>query len=94
MKESEREKFNMPPRIFLYTLDQIATMLSVDLKVVKNNYIHYDRRSVGARPGDKMLARNLNQDGEKPEWRVAENELIRFLRRRGFRIYERTSISS
>ena len=90
---SERERFQMPPRLFLYTLDQIATMTGVRLESLKASHIHFDRRSVGARPGDKMLARNIAQDGEKPEWRVAENEFIRWLRKRGFRIYERTSIT-
>lgn len=91
---TEREQFNMPPRVFLYTLDQIATMLAVELQYVKAHLIHYDRRSVGSRPLDKMAARNIALEGDKPEWRVAEAELIRYLRRRGFRIYDRTRLSS
>lgn len=94
MPQSERDRFDLPPRPFLYTLDQIATMLNLELQTVKTSHIHYDKRSVGVRPGHKMVARNIAQEGEKPEWRVAENEFIRYLRKRGFRIYSRTTLNS
>lgn len=89
-----REQFNMPPRLFLYTLDQLSMMLQIEIKNLKTNYLHYDQRSVGARPGSKMVARNIAPDGEKPDWRVAENEVIRYMRKHGFRIYNRTTLSS
>lgn len=92
--KTDAERFELPPRFILYTLDQIATMLNVGLPQVKQSYIHYDRRSPGARPGDRMVARNIAPEGEKPDWRVAEKELIRYLRKRGFKIYNRTTLNS
>lgn len=89
----ERERMSLPPKFFMYTIDQIATMFEVEPLTVKNNYLHYERRSVGSKPGDKMLARNIAPAGEKPEWRVSEQEVIRYLRKRGFRIYNKTSFS-
>ena len=89
----KREQFDMPPKFFMYTIDQIATMFEVSVSAVKTSYLHYERRSVGAQPGDKMLARNIAPTGEKPEWRVSEREVVNYLRKRGFRIYNKTSFS-
>ena len=91
MKPSEQARpadVGLPMRPFLYTQDQIAGLLSCELPSV-NRWTHYDGRSVGARPADLMLARNIANDGDKPEWRVAEGELIRWLKRKGFKFYDR-----
>lgn len=89
----ERERLSLPPKFFMYTIDQVATMFEVDVTAVKANYLYYERRSVGSKPGDRMLARNIAPAGEKPEWRISEQEVIRYLRKRGFRIYTKTSFS-
>ncbi len=78
----------LPIRSFLFTLDQVSTMLEIGTKSLKDGYIHFHGRSVGPRPLDKILARNLAEPGEKPEWRVAEQEFIRWMRRKGFRVYQ------
>ena len=52
----------LPQRPFLYTLDQIATLLASDEQTVRAS-IHYEGRSVGARPVKKMLARNIRTGG-------------------------------
>jgi hypothetical protein len=83
------ESVGFPVKPFLYTLDQIASMINVDLKTFKLRHVHYDRRSVGFAPSDKFLARNINPDGEAPEWRIAEREAIRWMKFMGFRVYER-----
>jgi len=89
MSESEREKLGLPPRVFLYTLDQISTMLQVDIKVVKAKMLHYERRSVGTAPKSKIRCINIMPEGETPEWRVTEREFIRYLKNKGVRVYER-----
>ena len=88
---TQAEQFELPPRIILYTLHQLSIMFNVNLETIRTSYIHYDRRSVGACPGDKLLACNIAPEGEKPDWRVAENEVIRYLKKRGFRFYTRSS---
>lgn len=84
----DAEGVGLPIRPFLYTLDQIATMLAMT-EVRLRDHVHFEGRAPGARPPDKMVARNIAQVDQPPEWRVAERELLRWLRRRGFRFYER-----
>ena len=84
------EDVGLPVRAFLYTLDQIAYMLSVSEDRVRNSgMVHYQGRSVGAKKPDRMMARDIAGPNESPDWRVAEQEFIRWMKRKGFRIYQR-----
>lgn len=89
MAKDEREAIGLPVRPFLYTVDQIATLLQLEQSDIESRYLFFDRRSTGARPKDKMLARNIAPDGEPPDWRITERELIRWMRFKGWRFYER-----
>ncbi len=82
----------LPPRPFLYTLDQISTLLDLTQREVEMRYIFWDQRSVGMVPKDKMMARNIAPKDSKPDWRVAERELVRWMKHKGFRFYERSSV--
>lgn len=84
------EELGLPVRPFLYTADQIATLLSVSTETVRSQYFQYPDRMVGRRRPDKMVARNIAPEGKRPEWRVAERELIRWMRNRGMKVYERS----
>lgn len=83
------ESVGIPPRLFLYTLDQVAQITALDLNNLKRNFIYYDGRTPGKNPKFKMVARNIAPPHQDAEWRVAEKELIRWLRRKGFKVYER-----
>lgn len=83
-----RPKTGLPTRAFFFTLDQVATMVEVQESHLKKNYIFFHGRNPGFRPLDKMLARNIAPAGEKPQWRVAEREVVRWLRRKGYKVYE------
>lgn len=85
--ERNRKIVDLPPRLFLYTVDQIATLIAVDAHQVYR-YLFLDGREVGSHKPGKMIARNIANDGEPPEWRVAEREFVRWLRHKRFRIYE------
>ena len=87
--EPERDRIGLPPRIFMYTADQIATMLELTEQHVKSKLFFYDRREPGLTPKTKMRAFNIAPEGETPEWRVTEREFIRYLRHRGVKFYER-----
>lgn len=78
----------LPVRPFLYTLDQIATLLVLEEPSLLRS-IHFEGRTPGARHITKMVARNIAPTGESPEWRIAEREFVRWLRVKGFRFYER-----
>lgn len=84
-----KDRMGLPVRPFLYTVDQVATILSLDLHDTKR-YLWLKDRQPGPRPQNKLLAVNIAPDGETPEWRVAEPELIRFLKKLGFRVYDRS----
>lgn len=85
----ERDKVGMPPRVFMYTSDQIAGMLEVKEEYVKKTLFFYDVREPGLCPRSKMRAVNIAPEGETPVWRVTEREFVRFLRHRGVKIFER-----
>ncbi len=84
----------LPTRAFLYTLDQVSEMLAIPLPRLRQSHVHFDRRTVGGKNPDKIMARNIAPFGEDPEWRVAEAELVRWLKRKGFRIYDRAWVAS
>ena len=88
-----RDAVGLPPQPFLYTLDQIAQMLSRTTKTVAK-YLHFYGVSPGKCPEDKMSASNLASVGETADWRVADAELIRWLRYKGFKVYDAWSLSA
>lgn len=80
----------LPVRPFLYSLDQIANILDMDLARLKSVYIFYHGRTVGAARSDFLAARDIAPHGKGPEWRVSEKELVRWMKRIGFRVHERS----
>lgn len=91
--EEEAALIGLPLRPFFYTLDQIAGLLSLELASVRQSYIFFDGRNVGVPPRGLMRAVNIAPDGEKPEWRVVDKELIRWARYKGFRFYHTGNIT-
>jgi hypothetical protein len=87
--ESDRVSVGLPTRPFLYTLDQVAMLLAVSEKYVKLEYAHWEGRSIGVPTSDRIVFRNIAPHGAKPEWRCSEREIIRFLRYKGYKYYER-----
>lgn len=88
MTEPTEELF-IPPRFFLYTLDQIATVLSIPPDVLKQNgYIFFEGRSTYAKKRGQMSARNIAPDGRPPVWRVLDKEFFRWMKHKGFKYYE------
>ncbi len=86
--EEERHRMGLPFRPFLYTLDQIASLLDMPLASLKKDFIHFDGRTTGAFDKHAMMARNIRAAGFEPDWRVAEKELIRWMKLQGWMIYE------
>lgn len=82
------DSIGLPIRPFLYTVDQIATLLSVEPRAVLEKYLFFEGRSTGVCPRDMLHAVNISPKGDKPDWRVAERDLIRWFRVKGFRYYD------
>lgn len=79
----------LPPKPFFYTIEQVAYLLNLEERYVKNLLLHYQERSVGPCPRDKIYAVNMAPAGETPVWRVNERSLVSFMRFKGLRYYER-----
>lgn len=83
------ESVGLPPRPFFYTLDQISVILSVSQSEVERRYVYFEGRSTGPRDVRLLIARNMNPDrNDKPDWRVAERELIRWMKMMGVKYYD------
>lgn len=86
---SRVERVGLPPRPFLYTLDQIASLLSVEELALKTTWIYFEGRSTGMKGVRRMLARNISVDANaKPDWRVADQEFVRWMKQMGYRFYD------
>lgn len=83
----------LPPRPFLYTLDQISTLTDLSIQSLSASHMYFEGRTTGLKHRDQMHARNIAATGEKPDWRVAENELKRWFRLKGFKFYERSGLT-
>lgn len=83
-----RQEVGLPPRPFLYTLEQIYELLAINPKELEG-MLYYDKRTLGVHRKSMMMVRNLARPDQEPIWRVADAELVRWLRAHRFRIYER-----
>lgn len=85
----------VPVRPFLWTLDQVSTILEIDIMQLRQaGYIHYEGRSIGLPSKQVMIARNIAPADRRPEWRIAEKELLRWLRVKGFKYYDKGFIKN
>jgi hypothetical protein len=90
VNDSERREIGLPSRPFMYTLDQIASLISLPESTLSQQYIFFNGRSTGVRHPYLMTAVNIapREEGAAPQWRVLETEFIRWLRNRGFELYD------
>lgn len=83
------EEIVLPIRPFFYTLDQLETLLNVSRPRLLT-LLFFRGVSPGPHPPDRLLTVDISNDYvEKPDWRVEENELTRWLRYRGYQVKER-----
>ena len=85
--EEERRKVGLPPRIFFYTLDQVAAMLQVDEDELRKRYLYFAGRDVGFQQPGQLYVVNISPDS-KAEWRCSDREFMRFLRHKKIRAYD------
>ena len=84
MPNKPHPDYGVPRPPFLYTLDQIAQIMNMQDTYVRAKLVHFTNVSTGRGRKDQMLARNIASLGEKPDWRVTDNELHRCLKFKGF----------
>jgi hypothetical protein len=90
----DHQRQGLPPRPFLYTIDQVAYLLQIEESSLKKNVLHFEGRSVGVGGREKIIARNIMPAGVTPDWRITERELIRYMKLKGFKFYERGYVQS
>lgn len=89
----DRDAIGLPPRPFLYTLDQIASMTGIGEQTLKARHVWFDGRSIGSFQPHDLRARNIARPEDKPDWRVSEKDLIHWMKAKGFKYYERGRFS-
>jgi len=78
----------LPRRPFLYSLEQIAGLLSLSSDTLKAYYLYYVGRSVGIPRKDRLKAIQVAPcECGREEWRVEEAELLRWMKVMGLRAY-------
>ena len=90
----DRTKIGLPPRPFLYTIDQLAVMLDLPERQLRIKHIYHEGRDIGHRSREHMVARNIAGPDDTPDWRVADREFIRWMRLKGFKFYDRGTITN
>lgn len=83
-----RQKADLPTRAFLYTIDQLSTMLSITEPELEK-HLFREGQDYGRRDERLMVARNISRPGQPSDWRVSEEELIRWGQRIGYAFYSR-----
>lgn len=86
-------RIGLPLRPFLYTVDQLCTILAVSEDTLRAQHLYHVGRDVGIKDRHHMEARNIARPDQKPDWRVAENELKRWMRTKGFKFYDRGTVT-
>ena len=94
MARENAGRVGLPPRVFLYTVDQLAVMLDLAEADIHRRLLFHEGRDIGRRKTDEMLARNIACRGDKPEWRVSEKEFIRWMKLKGFKYYDRGTVTT
>jgi hypothetical protein len=84
--DPDKATVTLPGHDFLYTLDQIALILGVEEKSLKDQKVYFTGRMPDAHHRDRMMAVNIANPESHPDWRVSEREFVRWLGRKGFTV--------
>lgn len=91
--DENTHRIGLPLRPFLYTVDQLSTILELTPETLHQQYLYHMGRDVGIKDRHHMEARNIAPPDARPEWRVAETELKRWMRFKGFKFYDRGTVT-
>lgn len=89
MALTDSERKGLPPRPFLYTVDQLSVILSLTENTLHQQHLYHEGRDVGINHKWHMTARNIAPPDQRPDWRVTETELLRWMKHKGFKFYDR-----
>lgn len=81
---------DIPVREFFFTMDQIAYMLDLDEKLLREQYVQYPGREWGKGAGGRMRATNIAPPDVEPNWRVSQTDFIQWMRVKGIQFNEKS----
>lgn len=87
MPPRNKGRIAIPARAFTWTIDQIATMMAMDEAELRTAYLYFEGRSTGTQSG-RMIARNIAQDDQPPNWRILHEHFVKWLRLKGYKYYD------
>lgn len=82
---------NLPPREFMYTIEQVAQLLDVSVGFVEKSVCHFYGRSVGSSRG-KAITINVALPDQKPVWRISETEFKIWMRYKKIKFTQQTNV--
>lgn len=86
--EEWRKEVGLPVRPFLYTIEQIAGLLSCSVDLLHRTIAYYEGRSVHRRRPMELHFVNIAKPEDKPLWRCSEQELVRWMRFKQIKVYD------
>lgn len=87
--DKERAILGLPPRVFFYTLGQVGAIIEMSEADVLKKVVYLEGREVGRKMRGQLQAINVARGDHTPEWRVEDAELIRWLRHKKIRRFDR-----
>ena len=75
----------LPTKVFMYTIDQVAMLLDIHMDVLKRNYLFFNGRENRRSTRQDLVAVNIARHDQDPEWRVSEVELVRWMKFKGIK---------
>ena len=90
-KVEDPTSVGLPPTPFFYTIDQVATLLSMSEEDFVSQYIWFTGGTVGRKSPRQIKAVNIavNTATDPPRWRISQGELIRWCKLMGFTVFSR-----
>lgn len=85
-------KVGLPNLVFMFTIDQIASMMNVSENTVMGTYLYYMGRSTGMQKKHHMMAVNIAPEDQPAMWRVSLEEFRKWLKKMGFRQIDLTRL--
>jgi len=76
----------LPVKSFMYTPDQIATMLAITERHLSRHLLYYVGRMKRPKTQEDLVAFNIARVNEDPIWRIPEEELLRWLKWKRIRV--------
>lgn len=87
LEDSISYEVRLPPREFMYTVDQVCLMLDVNRKYFDERIAFYRGRTTG-RARSRLNVVNIAAPEAKPLWRISETDYKLWMRTKGIVFYD------